>query len=65
MNVWTQLLTYKVWKSAVNLDKLWTLVSEDVREKFLNKQNETAPVIDTLALVLSTDDMLSDVAGLY
>lgn len=54
-----------MWKSAVNLDKLWTLVSEDVREKFLNKQNETAPVIDTLALVLSTDDMLSDVAGLY
>jgi hypothetical protein len=35
----------------VNLDKLWTLVSDEVREKFLGKENENAPVIDTLALV--------------
>ena len=35
----------------MNLDKLWTLVSEEVREKFLGKENETAPVIDTLVLV--------------
>ena len=42
---------YQVWKSSVNLDKLWTLVSDEVREKFLNKKNATAPVIDTLALV--------------
>ena len=45
------LLTYQVWKSSVNLDKLWTLVTDEVREKFLNKENDTAPVIDTLALV--------------
>jgi hypothetical protein len=25
-------------------------VTEETREKFLNKQNDTAPVIDTLAL---------------
>jgi hypothetical protein len=41
----------QVWKSSVNLDKLWTLVPEETREKFLNKENDTAPVIDTLALV--------------
>ena len=35
----------------MNLDKLWTLVPDEVREKFLGKKNETAPVIDTLALV--------------
>ena len=35
----------------MNLDKLWTLVPDEVREKFLGKTNETAPVIDTLALV--------------
>jgi ribosomal protein L15 len=46
-----ELLINKVWKSSVNLDKLWTLVPDEVREKYLNKQNETAPVIDTLALV--------------
>jgi len=43
--------SHKVWKSSVNLDKLWTLVPDEVREKFLGKTNETAPVIDTLALV--------------
>jgi hypothetical protein len=26
-------------------------VSDEIHEKFLNKQNEVAPVIDTLALV--------------
>jgi len=41
----------QVWKSSVNLDKLWTLVPEEIREKFLNKGNDTVPVIDTLALV--------------
>jgi len=40
-----------VYKSTVNLDKLWTLVPDEIRERFLGKENETAPVIDTLALV--------------
>jgi hypothetical protein len=35
----------------VNLDKLWTFVPDELREKYLNKDNPTAPVIDTLALV--------------
>jgi large subunit ribosomal protein L27Ae len=35
----------------VNLDKLWTLVPDEVREKFLGKKTDTAPIIDTLALV--------------
>ena len=43
----------QVWKSTINLDKLWTLVPQEVQDKFLGKENETAPVIDTLALVRS------------
>ncbi|OZJ04477.1 60S ribosomal protein L28 [Bifiguratus adelaidae] len=34
-------------RPVVNIDKLWTLVSEDVREKYKNA--EKVPVIDTLA----------------
>ena len=41
----------KVYKATVNLDRLWTLVPEEVREKYFNKENETAPVINTVALV--------------
>ena len=43
----------QVWKSTINLDKLWTLVPQEVQDNFLGKENETAPVIDTLALVRS------------
>lgn len=50
----------QVWKSTVNLDKLWALVPEEVREKYLNKQNDTAPVIDTLALVIVAPCLTDD-----
>jgi hypothetical protein len=53
----------KVWKSTLNLDKLWTIVPDEVREKFLGKQNETAPVIDTLALVMNSGIKL--IVGIY
>ncbi len=35
----------KHWCPTVNLDKLWTLVSEQTREKYKNKK-DVAPVID-------------------
>jgi hypothetical protein len=37
---------------------------EEVREKFLGKKTETAPVIDTLALV-RWFDYCADIEGLY
>jgi large subunit ribosomal protein L27Ae len=38
------------WSPALNLDKLWTLVPDEKREKYLSAASETAaPVIDTLA----------------
>ncbi|KAL1990141.1 hypothetical protein VTN49DRAFT_5980 [Thermomyces lanuginosus] len=41
------------WKPVINLDKLWSLLPEETREKYLsvegNSQN-TAPVIDLLSL---------------
>merc|ERR1712000_507835 len=38
------------WRPIVNLDKLWSLVPSEMREKHLNSKCETAPVIDTVAL---------------
>ncbi|RPB29500.1 hypothetical protein L211DRAFT_854808 [Terfezia boudieri ATCC MYA-4762] len=39
------------WNPVVNLDKLWSLVPADSREKYLSKQaGDVAPVIDLLAL---------------
>lgn len=39
------------WKPVVNLDKLWSLVPAESRDKYLTKQaGDVAPVIDLLAL---------------
>jgi len=39
------------WKPVVNLDKIWSLVPAESRDKYLNKQaGDVAPVIDLLAL---------------
>merc|ERR1711939_105935 len=40
------------WKPVINLDKLWSLVPAEQREKYLAKGNktETAPVLDLLPL---------------
>lgn len=39
-----------LWNPILNLDKLWTLVPEENREKYLKSASSTnAPVIDTLA----------------
>ncbi|KAK0344929.1 60S ribosomal protein L28 [Friedmanniomyces endolithicus] len=40
------------WKPVINLDKLWSLVSLEQREKYLaNKgSSDTAPVLDLLPL---------------
>ncbi|KAK9473300.1 60S ribosomal protein uL15 [Dipodascopsis tothii] len=38
------------WKPVVNLDKLWSLVPAENREKYLAAASDVAPVIDTLAL---------------
>lgn len=38
------------WKPVLNLDKLWSLVPKESREKYLTSASESAaPVIDTLA----------------
>lgn len=38
------------WRPVLNLDKLWTLVPAENREKYLSSASESAaPVIDTLA----------------
>ncbi len=35
------------WRPVINLDKIWTLVGEDVRAKFANaKPSDELPVID-------------------
>jgi len=39
------------WKPTVNLDKLWSLVPVEQREKYLaGEKKDTAPVIDLLSL---------------
>merc|ERR1712212_949326 len=37
----------KYWKPAVNLDKLWSLVSDQTREKYADVKDK-APVIDVV-----------------
>ncbi|KAG4305010.1 hypothetical protein PORY_001685 [Pneumocystis oryctolagi] len=37
------------WKPPINVEKLWALVSEEEREKFLNKKTNTSLIIDTLS----------------
>ncbi|KNE65969.1 hypothetical protein AMAG_10252 [Allomyces macrogynus ATCC 38327] len=37
----------KFWRPTINVNKLWTLVGDEVREEFANK-TEVAPVINTL-----------------
>ncbi len=44
------LLRNHYWKPVLNLDKLWSLIPEADREKFLTAKSDIAPVIDTLAL---------------
>jgi len=39
------------WKPVVNIDKLWSLVPAEQREKFLSdKSKDSAPVLDLLSL---------------
>ncbi|KAK9448006.1 60S ribosomal protein uL15 [Limtongia smithiae] len=38
------------WKPSINVDKLWTLIPAESREKYLAESGDVAPVIDTLAL---------------
>ena len=38
------------WKPSINLDKLWTLVPAESREKYLKGSGDVAPVIDLLSL---------------
>ncbi|KAL1962301.1 hypothetical protein VTN77DRAFT_9792 [Rasamsonia byssochlamydoides] len=47
------LLRNKEWKPVINLDKLWTLVPQETRDKYLGENassQDTAPVIDLLSL---------------
>lgn len=39
------------WCPTINLDKLWTLVSEQTREKYQNNKDGKAPVIDIVKAV--------------
>ncbi|VVT49069.1 60S ribosomal protein uL15 [Magnusiomyces paraingens] len=39
------------WRPVINVERLWTLVPEEKREKYLKESSSSAaPVIDTLAL---------------
>merc|ERR1712091_402617 len=38
----------KFWRPAVNLDKLWSIVSEQTRKNYEKKTDGTAPVIDVV-----------------
>jgi len=41
----------RFWKPVINLDKLWTLVPAESREKYLSKSaGDATPIIDLLAL---------------
>ncbi|KAN0066752.1 Ribosomal protein L18e/L15P [Elaphomyces granulatus] len=46
------LLRNHQWKPALNIDKLWSLVPEESRTKYLNTESpaDTAPVFDLLSL---------------
>ncbi|EPX72395.1 60S ribosomal protein L27/L28 [Schizosaccharomyces octosporus yFS286] len=37
-----------LWRPSVNLDRLWTLVPNETREKYLGKNTEVAPVINVV-----------------
>lgn len=44
-------LQNQFWKPVVNLEKLWSLVPAEQREKYLaNKSADSAPVLDLLSL---------------
>ncbi|KAF3079905.1 60S ribosomal protein L28, partial [Orbilia oligospora] len=43
-------LQNQFWRPVLNLDKLWTLIPAESREKYLSAgKTDTAPVIDLLA----------------
>lgn len=39
------------WCPTINLDKLWTLVSEQTRERYKENKDGKAPVIDIVKAV--------------
>ncbi|KAF1809040.1 60S ribosomal protein L28 [Eremomyces bilateralis CBS 781.70] len=44
-------LQNQFWKPTINIDKLWSLVPEEQREKYIsNPKSDTAPVLDLLSL---------------
>jgi large subunit ribosomal protein L27Ae len=44
------------WRPVVNLDKIWTLAAEGVREQY--KNTEKVPVIDVLEKVKHTINLM-------
>jgi large subunit ribosomal protein L27Ae len=45
-----ELTFYDSWRPVINLDKLWSLVPVEQREKYLkDKKASTAPVLDLLS----------------
>lgn len=45
-----RVLKNRLWRPALNLDNLWSLVTEQHREAYANK-TEVAPVIDCVRAV--------------
>lgn len=45
------------WCPSLNLDKLWTLVSEQTRLKYKNSTDGKAPVIDLVKAVSSLNEL--------
>ncbi|CAA21962.1 60S ribosomal protein L28-B [Schizosaccharomyces pombe] len=42
------LMKNPLWRPTVNLDRLWTLLPNEARDKYLGKNTEVAPVINVL-----------------
>ena len=49
-----RVLKNRLWRPAINLDKLWSLVTEQHREVYQNK-TDVAPVIDVVRAVSLTN----------
>lgn len=45
------------WCKAINLDKVWSLISEEARERCKNLKDGKAPVIDVVKAVSIKDDI--------
>jgi large subunit ribosomal protein L27Ae len=46
-----RVLKNRLWRPAMNIDRLWSLVTEQHREVYKNNTKDVAPVIDLVRAV--------------